>query len=84
MKFSLSRNWEAVILKLARTPDRDKSTISRELKRNADRRNKHYQPELAYRKAAHRHWQKNKYKAVAAQIQEKSSIGWKRTIVLDN
>lgn len=77
-QLSLSERYEIFAFKkqgicnseIARTLGRDKSTISRELKRNADGRSKNYRPELAHRKAAHRHLQKNKYKAFTAQMQE--------------
>jgi len=54
---------------------RDKSTIGRELKRNADGRNQTYRPELAQKKANHRHQQKKKHIVFTTEIQE-SVIYW--------
>ncbi|REG74741.1 IS30 family transposase [Algoriphagus antarcticus] len=56
--------------KIAELLDRAKSTIGRELTRNADGRNNNYRPDLADKKAHLRHQQKNKYKALTTQIQE--------------
>ena len=75
---SLAERYEIFALKkhgscnseIAKTLGRDKSTISRELKRNADRRSKNYRPELAQKKTDLRHLQKKKYKAFTAQIQD--------------
>lgn len=77
-QLSLSERYEIFAFKkqgicnseIARTLGRDKSTISRELKRNADGRSKNYRPELARRKAADRHLNKNKHKAFTAQMLE--------------
>jgi IS30 family transposase len=55
---------------IARTLGRDKSTITRELKRNADGRSKNYHPELAHKKTIDRHLHKNKHKAFTARMQE--------------
>lgn len=77
-QLSLAERYEIFALKkhgscnseIARTLGRDKSTISRELKRNADGRSKTYRPELAHKKTVDRHLHKNKYKAFTAQMQE--------------
>jgi len=82
-QLSLSERYEIFAFKkhgicnseIARTLGRDKSTISGELKRNADDRSKNYRPELAHRKAADRHLHKNKYQAFTAQMQ-KDIIYW--------
>jgi len=47
---------------------RHKSTIGRELKRNADGRNGCYKPEMAQRKTESRHKNKNKHKAFTPRI----------------
>jgi transposase, IS30 family len=48
---------------IAKPIGRDKSTIGRELKRNADVRSMEYRADLVQRKADQRHKEKNKYKA---------------------
>lgn len=56
--------------RIAKILCRDKSTIGRELKRNADGRSHKYCPNLAHRKAGSRHGQKNKHEAFTPEIRD--------------
>lgn len=69
-EISAYKKQDVSISKIANILGRSKSTISRELRRNADGRNKSYRPDLAHKKAISRHQQKNKHKAFTAQIQD--------------
>ena len=55
---------------IAKSIGRDKSTISRELKRNADGRSKKYRADLAQKKADQRHKEKKKQKAFTPEIED--------------
>jgi IS30 family transposase len=54
---------------IAKSINRNKSTISRELKRNADGRSKEYRADLAQKKTDLRHREKNKHRAFTSQIE---------------
>lgn len=56
---------------IAKQVGRHKSTIGKELKRNADGRSKAYRPELAEKKAVSRKREKEKHKAFTSEIQER-------------
>jgi IS30 family transposase len=55
---------------IGRRTGRDRSTVGRELKRNADGRNGKYRPELAQRKAERRHGEKNKHETFTGEIRD--------------
>lgn len=75
---SLEERYEISALKkqglhnsdIAKSLGRHKSTIGRELSRNADKRNKHYHPDLAQRKADSRHKEKRKYRTFTPGVRE--------------
>ena len=54
-EIELLRNQNYSITKIAEIIGKDKSTISREIKRNSDQRNGVYKAELAHKKATERH-----------------------------
>jgi len=53
---------------IAKIIGKDKSVVCRELKRNCDKRNQHYNAELAQRKCDDRHEQKSKKKTFTPEI----------------
>lgn len=76
---SLEERYEISALKkqglhnfeIAKSVGRHKSTIGRELSRNADGRSKEYRPVLAQRKAVSRHQEKNKHQTFTPEIQQR-------------
>lgn len=78
LHLTLSERHEISVLKkqglsntqIAEAVSRDKSTIGRELKRNADQRSQAYRPDLAHRKASSRHAQKNKNRVFTVEIED--------------
>jgi len=75
---TLAERYEISVLKkqgfsnsrVATELSRDKSTIGRELKRNADSRNQKYRPDLAQKKSDRRHQEKNKHVVFTDQIKD--------------
>lgn len=75
---SLEERYEISALKkqgfpnsqIAKSIGRHKSSIGRELKRNADGRSKEYRPDLAQRKATSRHQEKNKHQTFTPQVEQ--------------
>jgi len=56
---------------IAKSIGRHKSTIGRELDRNADGRSMEYRPDLAQRKTASKHEEKSKHKAFTPEVRER-------------
>ena len=68
-KIEAYKNTGISITKIAEYVGRDKSVISREIKRNSDQRNGVYKADLADKKAINRHKNKNKKRTFTADVE---------------